>query len=111
MVVIEGELNDHVGYSRHDPAGRYGGNSRNGYRAKTVITEAGPDRHLGAAGLGFQVRAENRRQGNGGSLESTTSRQYHWPQTAVWVLCSARLSRPCHARVTPRATRWLGSKP
>lgn len=50
MVVIEGELNDHVGYSRHDPVGRNGGNSRNGYRAKTVITEAGPDGHLGAAG-------------------------------------------------------------
>src|SRR6201987_3628331 len=38
----EGELDDHLGYSRHDPAGRDGGNSRNGHRAKTVITEAGP---------------------------------------------------------------------
>ena len=27
---------------RHDPAGRDGGNSRNGHRAKTVITETGP---------------------------------------------------------------------
>ena len=39
---LEGELDDHLGYARHDPAGRDGGNSRNGYRAKTVITEAGP---------------------------------------------------------------------
>ena len=39
---LEGELDDHLGYSRHDPAGRDGGNSRNGHRAKTVITEAGP---------------------------------------------------------------------
>jgi Transposase, Mutator family len=39
---LEGELDDHLGYSRHHPAGRNGGNSRNGYREKTVITEAGP---------------------------------------------------------------------
>jgi putative transposase len=39
---LEGELDDHLGYSKHDPEGRKSGNSRNGYRAKTVITEAGP---------------------------------------------------------------------
>ena len=39
---LEGEMDDHLGYSKHDPAGRNGGNSRNGYRGKTVITEAGP---------------------------------------------------------------------
>jgi putative transposase len=39
---LEGEMDAHLGYARHDPAGRDGGNSRNGHRAKTVITEAGP---------------------------------------------------------------------
>jgi len=39
---LEGELDDHLGYSKHDPEGRKSGNSRNGHRAKTVITEAGP---------------------------------------------------------------------
>jgi transposase-like protein len=39
---LEGEMDDHLGYERHDPAGRNSGNSRNGYRAKTVLTEAGP---------------------------------------------------------------------
>src|SRR5579872_3492829 len=39
---LDGEMDDHLGYSRHDPAGRNGGNSRNGYRGKTVLTEAGP---------------------------------------------------------------------
>jgi transposase-like protein len=39
---LEGELDDHLGYSRHDREGRKSGNSRNGHRAKTVITEAGP---------------------------------------------------------------------
>jgi len=39
---LEGELDDHLGYAKHDPAGRDSGNSRNGHRAKTVLTEAGP---------------------------------------------------------------------
>jgi putative transposase len=39
---LEGELTDHLGYEHGDPAGRNGGNSRNGTRAKTVLTEIGP---------------------------------------------------------------------
>jgi putative transposase len=39
---LEGELTDHLGYPHGDPAGRNGGNSRNGTRAKTVLTEIGP---------------------------------------------------------------------
>jgi putative transposase len=39
---LEGELDGHLGYEKNDPAGRNGGNSRNGHRAKTVLTEAGP---------------------------------------------------------------------
>jgi putative transposase len=39
---LEGEITDHLGYESHDPAGRDGGNSRNGHRSKTVLTEAGP---------------------------------------------------------------------
>src|SRR6266568_4373951 len=39
---LEGELDGHLGYAKHDPAGRTGGNSRNGRRAKTVVTEVGP---------------------------------------------------------------------
>ena len=39
---LEGEMDDHLGYERHDRAGRNSGNSRNGHRAKTVLTEAGP---------------------------------------------------------------------
>jgi transposase-like protein len=35
-------MDAHLGYARHDPAGRDGGNSRNGHRSKTVLTEAGP---------------------------------------------------------------------
>jgi putative transposase len=39
---LEGELTDHLGYAHGDPAGRNGANSRNGTRAKTVLTEVGP---------------------------------------------------------------------
>lgn len=39
---LEGEMDDHLGYAKNDPAGRDGGNSRNGKRVKTVLTEAGP---------------------------------------------------------------------
>jgi putative transposase len=39
---LEGELDSHLGYGKHDTAGRDGGNSRNGRRSKTVVTEAGP---------------------------------------------------------------------
>ena len=39
---LEAEMTGHLGYDRHDPAGRDGGNSRNGARAKTVQTEIGP---------------------------------------------------------------------
>src|SRR5918912_3319664 len=37
---LEEEMTEHLGYDKHDPAGRDGGNSRNGTRAKTVISEA-----------------------------------------------------------------------
>jgi transposase-like protein len=38
---LEGEITDHLGYDKGDPAGHNGGNSRNGTRAKTVLTEIG----------------------------------------------------------------------
>ena len=36
------EITDHVGFDKHDPAGRGSGNTRNGSRTKTVITDVGP---------------------------------------------------------------------
>ena len=35
------ELSKHLGYEKGDPAGRGSGNSRNGYWAKTVLSEDG----------------------------------------------------------------------
>jgi transposase-like protein len=39
---LEAELSEDLGYERHEPAGRNSGNSRNGTRSKTVLTEIGP---------------------------------------------------------------------
>jgi transposase-like protein len=39
---LEGEIADHLGYEKHEAAGRGSGNSRNGGRAKTVLTDVGP---------------------------------------------------------------------
>jgi transposase-like protein len=39
---LEVEMDEHLGYTKHDSTGRNGGNSRNGSRSKTVITEVGP---------------------------------------------------------------------
>ncbi|WP_157570804.1 IS256 family transposase [Microtetraspora malaysiensis] len=39
---LEGEITDHLGYDKHDPAGHGSGNTRNGTRTKTVITDVGP---------------------------------------------------------------------
>jgi putative transposase len=39
---LDVEMSEHLGYDKHDPAGRNGENSRNGTRTKTVLTELGP---------------------------------------------------------------------
>lgn len=39
---LDAEMSEHLGYDKHDPAGRGSGNSRNGTRAKPVFTEIGP---------------------------------------------------------------------
>jgi transposase-like protein len=35
------EMTGHLGYEKHDPAGRGSGNSRNGMAPKTVLTDVG----------------------------------------------------------------------
>jgi putative transposase len=39
---LEAEMSEHLGYEPHEVAGRNSGNSRNGSRVKTVMTEVGP---------------------------------------------------------------------
>ncbi|MEG6521779.1 IS256 family transposase [Desulfotomaculum sp. 1211_IL3151] len=39
--ILEAEMESHLGYDKHDPAGNNSGNSRNGYNRKTVKTKMG----------------------------------------------------------------------
>lgn len=39
---VEAEMDEHTGYEKHEVSGRGSGNSRNGTRTKTVLTEIGP---------------------------------------------------------------------
>jgi len=39
---LEEEMSAHLGDDKHNPVGRNRGNSRNGTRSKTVLTEIGP---------------------------------------------------------------------
>ena len=39
---LEAEMSEHLGYDKYALAGRNRGNSRNGTRAKTVLTDIGP---------------------------------------------------------------------
>lgn len=39
---LEGEIADHLGYEKYDGGGDGSGNSRNGRRLKTVLTDVGP---------------------------------------------------------------------
>ena len=57
---LDGEMDAHLGYRKHDPAGHGSGNSRNGRRPKTVLTEAGPVEVSVPPGPGRQLRAGNR---------------------------------------------------
>ena len=38
---LKAELDEHLGYERHAPAGRGSGNSRNGYSSKTLKGDLG----------------------------------------------------------------------
>lgn len=44
---LEGEMDAHLGYAKHDPAGRDGGNSGNGHRAGAVLINTGSSRGCG----------------------------------------------------------------
>jgi hypothetical protein len=58
---LEGEITDHLGYEKHDPAGAGSGNSRNGVRAKTVLTDVGP----------VEIEVPRDREGSFGSCPTT----------------------------------------
>jgi putative transposase len=71
---LEGEMDAHLGYAKHEPVGRDGGNSRNGRRAKTVATTAGPvrievPRDRDGSFEPVTVRKRQRRLGGGDGID------------------------------------------
>ena len=59
---LEEEMAEHLGYDKHDPVGRNLGNSRNGVRAKTVLTEIGPVEIEVPRDTDAQLRAADREE-------------------------------------------------
>ena len=70
---LEEEMSEHLGYDKHDPVGRNRGNSRNGVRSKTVLTEIGQSRST-CPGTSTRVSIRrSSRSDNVGSPESMRS--------------------------------------
>jgi transposase-like protein len=40
---LDEEMSEHLGYDKHEPVGRNWGNSRNGKRSKTLLTDSSGD--------------------------------------------------------------------
>lgn len=96
---LEAEMTEHLGYDKHDPAGRGTGNSRNGVRPKTVLTEIGPveidvPRDTGSS---FAPAIVRKRQGV--HFRSATA------GSATSASPSATGSKGCRTR-SPRPGRW-----
>lgn len=129
---LEGEMDEYLGYEKHAVEGRDGGNSRNGTRSKTVITEVGPvevdvprDRdgtwHRGQPGDYLQdhrsssyrderlVGPPSRWCVSGSRVSATTStrRAKTWIRTTMcW--CPRCMSWPPPRRSLPR---WMATRP
>jgi putative transposase len=61
---LEGGITDHLGCEKHDPAGAGSGNSRNGARSKTVLTDVG---RFGSRCRVTERAASSRRSSRSGS--------------------------------------------
>ncbi len=59
---LEGEITDHVGYDKHDAAGRNSGNSRNGNPFEDRADRRRPGRGEGAPRCDRHVRAADRQE-------------------------------------------------
>ncbi|MFJ5276095.1 transposase [Streptomyces parvulus] len=101
---IEGEITDHLGYEKHDPAGKNGGNSRNGKRSKTVLTDVG-----GGDGRAPRPRRLLRTEEREEVAEAPGVRPRAADSSEVVVRPSRRATSPCEVREEPaRPVHVLG---
>src|SRR5690242_14072282 len=101
---LEAEMDTHLGYDKHDPVGRDGGNSRNGRRSKTVLTEVGP----------VDIAVARDRDGSFAPTVVPKRSRRLGGSRAWWCRCRPRASRTGRsARIWPRCTarrcRRIGS--
>jgi putative transposase len=112
---LEAEMSDHLGYDKHDPAGRDGGNSRNGTRVKTVLTEIGPvqievPRDRDASFDPVIVRKRQRRLGGIGQIVlSLTARGLTTGEVAAHFaeVYGAKVSKDTISRITDKVVEEM----
>jgi transposase-like protein len=117
--VLEEEMTEHLGDGKHDPAGHHSGNSRNGTRAKTVLTEVGPvsidvprDR-AGTFGPVIVPKGKRRLEGVTNIVLSLTARGLTTGEIAAHFaeVYGASLSKDTISRISDRVleemTEWL----
>jgi len=110
----KGEMDEHLSYAKHDPAGRDGANSRNGVRAKTVLTDIGPvevamPRDRGGTFEPQIVRRRQRRlSGIDGLVISLSARGLTQPADVEPGIDAVKLAQN---RIDAFAKRWRDSYP
>jgi transposase-like protein len=66
---LDVEMEDHLGYAKHAGEGRDRGNSRNGTRSKTVLTEVGESRSTFRAIVMARLSRRSSRSANAGGVD------------------------------------------
>ena len=117
---LEGELDAHLGYGKHDPVGRDGGNSRDGRRSKSVLTPAGPvqievprDRD-GSFEPQIVRKRQRRLDGIDGIVLSLSAKGLTTGEISAHLpRCTARRCRRTRSRrsQTGCSTRWPNGRP
>jgi putative transposase len=115
---LDAEMSEHLGYDKHDAVGRDGGNSRNGTRTKTVLTEIGPveievprDRHSSFEPVIVKKR-QRRLEGIDEIVLSLTARGLTTGEVAAHFeeVYGAKISRDTISRITDKVieemTEW-----
>ena len=113
---LEAEMTEHLGYEAHEAAGRDGGNSRNGTRSKTVLTEIGPveievPRDRDASFEPVVVKKRQRRlDGIDEIVLSLTARGLTTGEVAAHFdeVYGAKVSRDTISRITDKVLEELG---
>lgn len=102
---LRGEITGHLGCDKHDPAGKNSGNSRNGTRAKALLTDVGPvgavcpgmrstwSRSAPNAPADHAAATPGHPRGRGSAEHEPLSRSRPGNRSTMRTRCTARTSR------------------